>query len=273
MIAQEEEAGIQSTQKEFNFMAAVGAYEETERANTNSTLKNNLQEASTSGTQSDKAPFYDLDESAELLEPIPKPQQRTQNNSNVISEVSSVEQGRGIVEQHPETVEETRAYQESIFHNIVAKKVNSVNHKMKETNAESTTELARYKNQEKARLFDKVSKQKDSTKGTSVNTLFCEQSIMGKTASSGSKLYSITPFLKSSVLPKVDKANALSKPVTSNSAPSTRDSKGVQTVNVIAFRIFRTNPSNTSRVDNVIPMKPVKASVKTKLLKTKIRIF
>ncbi|GKA49521.1 gag-pol polyprotein [Tanacetum coccineum] len=58
-------------------------------------------------------------------------------------------------------------------------------------------------------------------------------------------------FSKSSVLPKVDKMNALSKPFTSNSAPSTRESKVVQTVNVIAPRIFRTNPSKTSRVDNV----------------------
>nr|GEX52193.1 hypothetical protein [Tanacetum cinerariifolium] len=66
------------------------------------------------------------------------------------------------------------------------------------------------------------------------------------------------------VLPKVGKTNALSKPVTSNSAPFTKESKGVQTVNVIAPRIFRTNPSKTSRVGNVFPNKPVKASVRTK---------
>ncbi|GJR48415.1 gag-pol polyprotein [Tanacetum coccineum] len=58
--------------------------------------------------------------------------------------------------------------------------------------------------------------------------------------------------------------NALSKPVTSNSTPSTRESKVVQTVNVIAPRIFRTNPSKTSRVDNVVPNKPVKTSVRIK---------
>ncbi|GKC86573.1 hypothetical protein Tco_1147222 [Tanacetum coccineum] len=45
---------------------------------------------------------------------------------------------------------------------------------------------------------------------------------------------------------------------------STRESKGVQTVNVIAPRIFRTNPSKTSRVDNVVPNKPVKTSVRIK---------
>ncbi|GKC79510.1 hypothetical protein Tco_1130284 [Tanacetum coccineum] len=58
--------------------------------------------------------------------------------------------------------------------------------------------------------------------------------------------------------------NALSKPVTSNSTPSIRESKGVQTVNVIAPRIFRTNPSKTSRVDNVVPNKLAKISVRIK---------
>ncbi|GJR51305.1 hypothetical protein Tco_1401826 [Tanacetum coccineum] len=100
-----------------------------------------------------------------------------------------------------------------------------------------------------------------------MNTMFTKQSILGKppsSSSSGLKLYSVTSFLKSSVLPEVDKMNAWSKPVTSNSAPSTRESKVGQIVNVIAPRIFRPNPSNTSRVDNVVPNKPVKISVRIK---------
>ncbi|GJT17158.1 hypothetical protein Tco_0875864 [Tanacetum coccineum] len=98
------------------------------------------------------------------------------------------------------------------------------------------------------------------------NTMFTKQSILGKPTSSSykPKLYSVTPFPKSSVLHKVDKTNALSKPVTSNSAPSTRKSKVVQTVNVIAPSFFRTNPSKTSMVDNVVPNKPVKTSVRIK---------
>ncbi|GJS73635.1 hypothetical protein Tco_0706476 [Tanacetum coccineum] len=98
------------------------------------------------------------------------------------------------------------------------------------------------------------------------NTMFTNQSILGKLPSSSykPKLYSVTPFPKSSLLSKVDKTNALSKPVTSNSTPSTRESKVVQTVNVIAPRIFRTNPFKTFRVDNVVPNKPVKISVRIK---------
>ncbi|GKF10878.1 hypothetical protein Tco_0048804, partial [Tanacetum coccineum] len=112
----------------------------------------------------------------------------------------------------------------------------------------------------------KVYEPKGITKGTRTNTMFTKQSILGKPPSSSykSKLYSVTPFPKSLVLLKVDKMNALSKPVTSNSAPSTRESKGVQTVIVIALGIFRTNPSKTYRVDNVVPNKPVKTSVRIK---------
>nr|GEU88515.1 hypothetical protein [Tanacetum cinerariifolium] len=40
--------------------------------------------------------------------------------------------------------------------------------------------------------------------------------------------------------------------------------KAMQTVNLIAPRIFRTNPSKTSRVDNVVPNKPIKTSVRIK---------
>ncbi|GKF78929.1 hypothetical protein Tco_0234497 [Tanacetum coccineum] len=65
-IALKKEARIQLTQEEFYFMADAGAYEEIERVNANYTLKDNLQQASTSGTQTDKAPIYDSYESAEV---------------------------------------------------------------------------------------------------------------------------------------------------------------------------------------------------------------
>nr|GFC50352.1 hypothetical protein [Tanacetum cinerariifolium] len=99
-------------------------------------------QASSLGTQTDSTPVYDSNGSAEvheyencddneifnmftqeeqyteLLEPIPKPQQVPQNDNNVISEATNVEQA------------------------IEAEKVNSVNRKLKETNVDLTTELA-----------------------------------------------------------------------------------------------------------------------------------
>ncbi|GKD97704.1 hypothetical protein Tco_1381601, partial [Tanacetum coccineum] len=59
LIDQEEEARIQSTQEECEFMAAADAYEETERVKVNCTSEDTLQQASTSGTQSDNALVYD----------------------------------------------------------------------------------------------------------------------------------------------------------------------------------------------------------------------
>ncbi|GJR56681.1 hypothetical protein Tco_1407202 [Tanacetum coccineum] len=175
LIAQKEEAGIQLQAEEFDLMAAAADLDEIEEVNANCILMANLQQASTSGTQTDNAPVYDSDGSAEvhnydncydneifnmftqeeqyteLLEPIPEPHHVQQNDSNVISDISSVEQEGGTVDQHPATVEETRAYFESLYNNLAleVEKVNSVNRKMKETNADLTTELARYKNQEK----------------------------------------------------------------------------------------------------------------------------
>ncbi|GJY96577.1 hypothetical protein Tco_0513487 [Tanacetum coccineum] len=116
---------------------------------------------------------------------------------------------------------------------------------------------------------ENVSEQQDTINGKSVNTKFTKKSILGKPPSSSkSKLYSITPFPKSKVIPKVGGMNALSKPVTSNSAPSTRESKVMKSDNVIAPRMFRINPSKTSRVDNVMPNKPVKTSIRTKPITT-----
>ncbi|GJV20491.1 retrovirus-related pol polyprotein from transposon TNT 1-94 [Tanacetum coccineum] len=50
----------------------------------------------------------------EILEPTPEPHQ-VQQNDNVISDISCVEQEGGTVDQHTATVEETRAYFESLL--------------------------------------------------------------------------------------------------------------------------------------------------------------
>ncbi|GKA30776.1 hypothetical protein Tco_0717081 [Tanacetum coccineum] len=398
LIAQKKEAGIQLQAEEFDLMAAAADLDEIEEVNANCILMANLQQASTLGTQTDKAPVYDSDGSAKvhhydncynndifnmftqeeqytsLLKPIPELHQVQQNDSNVIFEVSSMEQGGGIVDQHPVTVEETQADESLAKHKALELEIerllkavasqdimsivqnnsvvdtsnlqtelermkerfgNSYNDmqqkierlqaqlgdlrgKSKDTSCVSDTldplpqklenknvELefqirnygkenahikAVYKNlfdsinvtqtqtktiidslqtklhdtiyenaKLRAQLFDKVSEQKDTTKGTSVNTQFCKQSILGKPPSfSGLKLYSVTPFLKSKGLPKIDESHALTKPVTSNLVPTPTESKVVKN--------DRINPFKASRVDNFMPNKHVKASVRTKLI-------
>nr|GFB33387.1 hypothetical protein [Tanacetum cinerariifolium] len=129
-------------------MAAAADLDEIEEVNANCILMANLQKASSSGTQTDSTPVYDTDGSAEyteLLKPILEPQQVPQNDNKVISKVTDVEQDRETVLQHSANFEETRALYESLYQNLAVEveKVNSVNRKLKETNADLTTELAR----------------------------------------------------------------------------------------------------------------------------------
>nr|GEY69150.1 integrase, catalytic region, zinc finger, CCHC-type, peptidase aspartic, catalytic [Tanacetum cinerariifolium] len=67
LIAQKEEAGIQLQAEEFDLMAAATDLDEIEKVNENCILMANLQQASTSGPQTDRAPVYDSNGSAEFL--------------------------------------------------------------------------------------------------------------------------------------------------------------------------------------------------------------
>nr|GEX00039.1 hypothetical protein [Tanacetum cinerariifolium] len=115
LIAHKEEAGIQLQAEEYDLMAAAADLDEIDEVNANCILMANLQQASTSGTQTDRAPVYDSDGSAEvhdyencddneifnmftqeeqyteLLEPIPKPHQVPQNDNNVIFKDQSIQ--------------------------------------------------------------------------------------------------------------------------------------------------------------------------------------
>nr|GEV90125.1 hypothetical protein [Tanacetum cinerariifolium] len=66
LFAQKEEAGIQLQAEEYDLMAAAADLDEIMKVNANCILMANLQQASTSGTQTDKTPVYDSDESAEV---------------------------------------------------------------------------------------------------------------------------------------------------------------------------------------------------------------
>nr|GEV65775.1 hypothetical protein [Tanacetum cinerariifolium] len=131
--------GIQLQAEEFDFMAAAGDLDEIEEVNANCVLMENLQHASTSDTQLDKAPVYDTDGSAEvqlndncydneifnmftqeeqytdLLEPIHEPQLVPQNDNHVTSVAPSMVQSEGTVETSSVPNEETYANQETVY--------------------------------------------------------------------------------------------------------------------------------------------------------------
>nr|GEZ66412.1 hypothetical protein [Tanacetum cinerariifolium] len=95
-----------------------GDLNEIEEVNANCILMENFQQASTSGTQTDKAPVYDSDVSAEL------------HHYKIIiimiysicslkkSSILNMEQSKGTVVQNPTTVEETHALYDSLYHNL-----------------------------------------------------------------------------------------------------------------------------------------------------------
>nr|GEY70619.1 hypothetical protein [Tanacetum cinerariifolium] len=167
LIAQKEEVVIQLQAEEYDLMAAATNLDEIEEVNANCILMANLQQASTSGTQTDSAPVYDSDGSAE-------------NDNNVISEDTSMEQGGETVEQHPANFEETRALYESLYHNLAieVEKVNSVNRKLKVTNADLTTELARFKNQ--TRCFEISQEKYDKLERCYQQSVYQEQCLSKK---------------------------------------------------------------------------------------------
>nr|GEU94569.1 copia protein [Tanacetum cinerariifolium] len=266
LIAQKEEAGIQLPAKEFDLMVAAA----------------------------------DLDKIEE-------------NDNNVNSEVSSVEQSEGTVEQYPVNVEETQCKFDKISYDkayndmkqkierlqaqlgdlkgkskdtsCVSDTLNPLSQKLENENVELEFQVLNYAKENdhlkttyknlfdsisvtrtqtkmiinslqnklhdtiyenaklRARLFDMVSNQKDTSRGTSVNTKFAKQSILVKP-------------------PKVGETHGLSNLVTSNSIPIIQGSKVVKNEKVVALGMFRINPFKPSREEKHVPNK-VRTSART----------
>nr|GEZ31829.1 hypothetical protein [Tanacetum cinerariifolium] len=117
LIAQKEEAVIQLQAEEFDLIATTTDLDEIEEVNANygSAEVHNYNNCYDNEIFN---MFTQEEQYTELLKPIPEPHQVQQNDSNVISEVSSVEQDGRTVDQRPATVEETRAYFESLYNNL-----------------------------------------------------------------------------------------------------------------------------------------------------------
>nr|GFB06546.1 hypothetical protein [Tanacetum cinerariifolium] len=186
-------------------MDAAADLDKIEELNANCILMANLQQASSLGTQTDSTSVYDTDRSAEVHE--------NYDNNEIFNMFTQEEQYTELLKPIPEPQQEPQN-----DNNVIS-------------------ELG-------AQLFNKVSDQKDNTRGTSANTMFAKQSIVGN-------------------LPKVGEIHALSNPVTSNSIPTPQESKVMKNNKVIAPRMFRINPFKTSREAKHVP-NTVRASARTK---------
>ncbi|GJZ04464.1 hypothetical protein Tco_0537739 [Tanacetum coccineum] len=127
----------------------------------------------------------------------------------------------------------------------------------------------------RAQLLTKFYEQQNEVKGTSANTRFSKPSILEKPPFQFLRNQSVVrqptafqsewpKFPKNQFIPKVDVNNDLTKPVTSHSVQKAQELKVVNNDKVIAPGMSRINLLKNSRVDNFVPNKHVKASVRTK---------
>nr|GFA37379.1 hypothetical protein [Tanacetum cinerariifolium] len=91
---QKEEARIQLQAEEYDLTAAATDLDEIEEVNANCILMANLQQASSSGTQTDSAPVYDSDRSAKVHE--------NYDNDEIFNMFTQEEQYTELLEHLPE---------------------------------------------------------------------------------------------------------------------------------------------------------------------------
>ncbi|GKA53942.1 retrovirus-related pol polyprotein from transposon TNT 1-94 [Tanacetum coccineum] len=208
LIAQKEEARIQLHVEEFYLMAVAGDLNEIEEVNAKCILMANLQQASTMGTQTDKALVYDSDGSVEkqlnLFETLNLLQKKPINlllstrhlefdierllRAIVSQDIMSIVQSNSVVDTSNLQTELDRTKEK--LESCIIKK-------------------------EKEYVIKRLQAQLGDLKGNSKDTPCVSDT-----------LDPLSRILEDeNVIPKVGEMNALSKPVTSNSAPSTRESK------------------------------------------------
>ncbi|GJU63488.1 hypothetical protein Tco_1245323 [Tanacetum coccineum] len=261
-----EEAGIQLQAEEFDLMAAVAALLKIEEVNANCFLMATfLQKHSTweySGTDNCSRHI--------LRVPVVSSKRFTKfkrRNVSYLQQVDSRLQNFEIqfLKEAAKFVRDFKSLCKEVKNLLLAQGIELEIERLLWSSCQTVHDTIYENAKLRAQLFDKVSDQKDTNKGTSANTKFAKQSILGKPPSSSRpKLYVVTPLPNSTAFPKVGETNALSKPVTSNSVPSSRESTVVNNERVIAPGIFRINPFKATRVDNFVPNKHVKTSVRTK---------
>nr|GEV44306.1 hypothetical protein [Tanacetum cinerariifolium] len=231
-------------EQEFDFMAAAADLDEIEEVNANCILMANLQHASTSSTQLDKALVYDIDGSAEvqlndncydneifnmftqeeqytdLLKPIPEPQLVPQNDNHITSVAPSMKLESKIVELEFQVVNyeceisHLKTTYKNLFDSITSNRAYAKLYNLIYENA-----------QLRAWVFKNTSESMNNTSGASVTPH------VNKT-----KLSVVTPHSKK-----------LHASIPSHSIPQPREFNVMKHRNVIASGMFKLSPSQTYR--------------------------
>ncbi|GJU11382.1 hypothetical protein Tco_1133778 [Tanacetum coccineum] len=250
-----------------------GDIDEIEEVNANCTLKDNLQQASTSGTQTDSAPVYDSDGSAESCEELYfSNSSKTASVSKSVSKSISISNEeflddaspkaakfvpdfKSLAKEADESLAKHKALEfeiERLLRAVVSQDIMSI---VQSNSVVDTSNLQTGLDRTKEKMENCIIKKEteyvklwnDWYKNCASNTLD-----------------PVSQRLEDENVSLEFQTNALSKLVTSDSAPLSRESIVVNNERLIAPRIFRINPFKASRVDYFVPNKPVKASVRTK---------
>nr|GEY08056.1 hypothetical protein [Tanacetum cinerariifolium] len=294
--------GIQLQAEEYDLVAAAADLDEIKEVNANCILMVNLQQASTSGTQTDSAPVYDTDGSAEISE----------LNKQLSKEKSTVS---FLLEENKKLKSDFKTCEDELLDKQIQldKRIKELNNIVLKTDLH--TELERTKERfenciikketEYAKLWNDWYKKCDECKYDKISYDIAYKDMQQKIKRLQAQLGDLkgkskdtssvsdtrnplsqklendnvfdqkdntqdtsknTKFAKQPVvgnLSKVGKTNALLNPVTSNSVSTPQEPKNVNNDKVIALGMFRINHSKTSREEKHVP-NTVSASARTK---------
>ncbi|GJW56531.1 retrovirus-related pol polyprotein from transposon TNT 1-94 [Tanacetum coccineum] len=228
LIAQKEEAGIQLQAEEFDLMAATADLDEIEEVNANCILMANLQQSSHQALKVTKLPSMTQTDKLSMEQEAAK----------------FVRDFQSLAKEADESLAKHKALEleiERLLRAVVSQDIMSIvqNNSVVDT-SNLQTELERTKER-----FENCIIKKENEYAKLWNDWFQNKKTTPK------------------VPQKVDKMNDLSNPVTSNSVPTTKESKVLENDKVIAPGMFRINLFKNSREKKYVPNKPIKASVRT----------
>nr|GEX76556.1 hypothetical protein [Tanacetum cinerariifolium] len=243
--------GIQLQAEEFDLMAAAADLDEIKEVNANCILMANLHQASTSGTQTDTAPVYDSDGSAE---------QNLFETSNLIAKEADESLAKHkALELEIERLLRAIVSQDimSIVQNNFVEDASNLQTKLEQCKYDKILYDKAYKDMKQK--IERLQDQLGDLRGKMKDTL----SVSNTLDPWSQKIENENVELEFQGLPKIDETHALSKLVTSNSVPTPQESKVMKNDNVIASKMFRINHFKPFREEKCVPNK-ARASVRTK---------
>ncbi|GJR31168.1 retrovirus-related pol polyprotein from transposon TNT 1-94 [Tanacetum coccineum] len=257
-----------------------GVLDEIEEVNANCILMANLQQASISGTQTNKAPIYHSDRSAEEAAKFVQDFKSLANEADEsLAKHKALEFEierllRAVIKRLQAQLEDLKGKSKDTP--CILDTLDHLSQKLEDKNVSLEFLVQNYKKENEhlkttyKNLFESIKVTQaqtkliiDSLQENLHDTIYENDTLRAQLFDKVFEQKDIAKERPKWVPPKVAEKNDLLNPVTSNSVPITTKLNVMKNDKVIAPGMFRIDPSKTSWVDNVMPNKPVKASVRT----------